>query len=466
MLIRNYTLVYGSLFGTAIIMAVADLFFREKYLSRYSSISVLEASLAGYFTEMHPLSDEDLNTLVTLKQSVSPWVLRNGTRFATRPRDSSTPVPILLLPQIKLNEHKANTRHLIYDGVLQSPLLEFTENQTDDRAVWLVDFLSARQKWSYDAWCDALEKLVNETQLVRKTKGLATKWPIRIVDNRDYAVLTHCSLLPHLVGNENILYSFRALIEDRAWKNQEAWVSIGTRIAVEGQVPAAKHEYRQRPIGVRTDIVGTVESVLQEHGSRLCDDTERLDRPVDVSYFWESSNYTRDDAHLRDRVFEILVQLERASNWKMQIGIQGETAATGRKEASDSYVRAMLDSKIVVVAQRDKWEDHYRLFEAIVAGALVLTDKMLSLPKGLKDGESVAEYESEEDLLSKIEYYLRHPEERIKVAKRGRFIAMSRHRSWQHMEELIFGAPVTVCGDHTGSRCPYIVEANQLHEEC
>jgi len=96
----------------------------------------------------------------------------------------------------------------------------------------------------------------------------------------------------------------------------------------------------------------------------------------------------------------------------------------------------------------------------------VLMDKMLSLPEGLKDGDSVVEFTSEQDLRNKIVYYLEHADERIRIAGRGRHVAMSRHRSWHRMEEIIFGERLTQCQPTNKPRnikanmpCPFTVHA-------
>jgi hypothetical protein len=58
----------------------------------------------------------------------------------------------------------------------------------------------------------------------------------------------------------------------------------------------------------------------------------------------------------------------------------------------------------------------------------------------------------------------------LAIAREGRRVAMSRHRSWHRIEEIIFGRPLTVCASeeemdspHLGDRddCPYIVHANE-----
>jgi len=101
----------------------------------------------------------------------------------------------------------------------------------------------------------------------------------------------------------------------------------------------------------------------------------------------------------------------------------------------------MLRSKIIVLSQRDEWEDQYRLMEAMVSGAMVMTDAMLSLPTGYHDALNIVEYHSAVDLLDKITYYLdpQHESERLAIATQGRTLAMTRHRSWHRMEEIIFG---------------------------
>jgi spore maturation protein CgeB len=134
----------------------------------------------------------------------------------------------------------------------------------------------------------------------------------------------------------------------------------------------------------------------------------------------------------------------------------------------------MLKSKIIVVSQRDGWEDHYRLMEAIVSGAMIMTDSMLSLPDGYQDGISIVEYDSARDLKDKVTYYLQHTSERQSIAAKGRRLAMTKHRSWHRMEELIFGTILTNChpppqnenGNSNGntstssaSACPFVINA-------
>jgi hypothetical protein len=58
-------------------------------------------------------------------------------------------------------------------------------------------------------------------------------------------------------------------------------------------------------------------------------------------------------------------------------------------------------------------------------------------------------------------HYIEHREERETMAAAGRMVAMSRHRSWHRMEEIIFGRPVTQCRVSVNEECPFVVHADE-----
>jgi spore maturation protein CgeB len=115
----------------------------------------------------------------------------------------------------------------------------------------------------------------------------------------------------------------------------------------------------------------------------------------------------------------------------------------GRSSLQDSYVEALLTTKIIVTAQRTGWEDHYRLFEAIIGGGLVLTDPMYTMPLGYTHGENIIIYHSLDELKHYITYYLEHPQERLAIARKGWQLAMEQHRTYHWMERIFFGTPLT-----------------------
>ena len=226
------------------------------------------------------------------------------------------------------------------------------------------------------------------------------------------------------------------------------------------------------PYTVRSDTVDTIRSVLDvmsndPHDATISDmlsnhnTTETvcpatdLVRPVDVVHMWEIGKHY-NSATLREDVSKVVSSLNGTTTHnnnknKMVNGryihtstkLQGSNAGAGRNTVSTKYVQALLQTKIVVVAQRDKWEDHYRLMEGLSAGALVVMDVMLGLPSGLIDGQHVIIYHDLDQLREQILYYLQHDEERIQIAKNGWEVAMSRHRSYHRIEELVFGCPRT-----------------------
>ena len=111
----------------------------------------------------------------------------------------------------------------------------------------------------------------------------------------------------------------------------------------------------------------------------------------------------------------------------------------GRNKAQEPYTVELLQHKIVVVCQRDMWEDHYRLMEALAGGAMVMTDPMHPLPFKIEEGREVVVYRSIAELKKQVKYFLDHDEERLMIARSGYNAAMRYHRSWTWMERIIFG---------------------------
>ena len=52
-------------------------------------------------------------------------------------------------------------------------------------------------------------------------------------------------------------------------------------------------------------------------------------------------------------------------------GLVSERGKKGRSTVSQAYANALLEHIIVVISQRDFWEDHLRLMEGLMSGALV-----------------------------------------------------------------------------------------------
>lgn len=60
-----------------------------------------------------------------------------------------------------------------------------------------------------------------------------------------------------------------------------------------------------------------------------------------------------------------------------------------------------------------------RIFEALSAGAFLLTDYCEELTELFVVGEEIEVFRSSAELIEKVEYYLANPEKRMQIAQRG-----------------------------------------------
>ena len=180
--------------------------------------------------------------------------------------------------------------------------------------------------------------------------------------------------------------------------------------------------------------------------------TQDKKRPLDVGYFWKSGDYSHYGFYRRD-IAKVVKTLHHSTlNKKTGRLMENEVGImyTDEKEMEAGYVQIryierILLCKIVVVTQRDEWEDHFRLMESLASGALVMTDSMVALPEGFEDKVNIVVYKSPKMLKDLIKYYLKpeNKEKRKRIAQKGYKLAMGRHRCWHRLEELLFGRPLT-----------------------
>ena len=77
-----------------------------------------------------------------------------------------------------------------------------------------------------------------------------------------------------------------------------------------------------------------------------------------------------------------------------------------------------------------------RIFDIMGAGGFLLTNYQSELPDIFEIGKDLAVYESQEDLLRKIEYYLTHEEERTAIAKSGQEKVREYHNYAVKLEKM------------------------------
>jgi hypothetical protein len=389
------------------------------------------------------------------KKYPNPVTLTNATDDST----NLPIIPVVMWPYLEFGMMTAESQHIEENGVNESRFLELAKDMTnfDPNVVWVGDTGYA---YGWNPWCGEYLKRIQMARTKRKELGLPLSWPIYIVDFTDGVTRQRCKNIERVMGKEYVNYSQRSLARKRHWDFAKKWVDVGFRIPLDHEDATYQHS----PLVVRTDTIEALQEVLTQRKSNLAAPLEKLERHLDVVHFWPVNwnGVSNVSSILRTQVSRVVTELAEKENLNAFVGLKGSAVKTGRRGVKLEYIEALLDSKIVVVTQRDDWEDHYRLFEAVMSGALVLTDRMLGIPDGLVNGTSIIEFATEEDLKQKILYYLAHKDERVAIAGRGREVAMTRHRTWHRIEDVIFGRIMSECSpDKPGSPCPWIVHANE-----
>lgn len=84
-----------------------------------------------------------------------------------------------------------------------------------------------------------------------------------------------------------------------------------------------------------------------------------------------------------------------------------------------------------------------RIFEAMVCGAFVISDKQKDVIALFQDGKHLVYFDSPNDLVEKIRYFLAYPELRKKVALNGMQEVHKNHTYVHRIQSLL--STVTFC---------------------
>jgi spore maturation protein CgeB len=82
------------------------------------------------------------------------------------------------------------------------------------------------------------------------------------------------------------------------------------------------------------------------------------------------------------------------------------------------------------------YANNMRIFETTGVGGLLVTEDAPNLPDLFDPGREVVAYEDEDDLVEKLEHYLRHDDERLAIAAAGQRRTLAEHTYSQRMPEL------------------------------
>jgi spore maturation protein CgeB len=141
------------------------------------------------------------------------------------------------------------------------------------------------------------------------------------------------------------------------------------------------------------------------------------------------------------KAFGRRVMLRGLSNLKANVyfnlkyGFPGWVTPIPFEEFVPLYQRAKIG---INVHNRGKYTiGNYRMFDLPANGVMQICDGEEYLRDYYEEGEEIVGYDSADDLVDKVRYYLERPEERERIARNGYRKVMARHRIKTRLDELI-----------------------------
>ena len=135
-----------------------------------------------------------------------------------------------------------------------------------------------------------------------------------------------------------------------------------------------------------------------------------------------------------------LIQQKMSKKYKVHIGLICNAGKIGRKSIQTDYYEKILDSKIIVTVNPDRWEGDWRLFEALSCSPLVMVDRMITPVKNnFVDGEHLIYYDVDklDDLLGKIDYYMENLDKSQTIATSGYNHTLQYHSAKDRIDEVL-----------------------------
>ncbi len=324
-------------------------------------------------------------------------------------------------------------------GQCSTLIMNDNSNNDDNPTVYIVDIASLELD------CHIIQRLIQH--VLQESDNYALPTAVVLMDDSGSTERLHCPHLETIIPKERIRMTRRNIVQNRYWDAAKEWIHMGELSPNDGNVISGG-PILFSPFAVRDSFVFDMSIALKRSNQTNMKSIVDLKRKRDVAHFWQTGDYWHYSS-LRNKVGAIVESLSgEYSNGRK---LHTVTTVVGKTEKVDQgiidleYIEQMISTKIIVVAQRDEWEGHLRLMEALASGGMVIADKTLAMPSGLVDRESIILYDSAEDLKDALFYYLspKNDNERLAIAKRGWEVAMGRHRSWHRVEEVIFGKPQT-----------------------
>ena len=100
------------------------------------------------------------------------------------------------------------------------------------------------------------------------------------------------------------------------------------------------------------------------------------------------------------------------------------------------YVSLLNRSKITINQHYNEYGANMRFYEAMACKSLMITDRVVGIPKDFKEGEHYIVYENVPDLVKKIKYYLNNEKERLKITNIAYRVAVKNHKYSDRLNQL------------------------------
>lgn len=231
-----------------------------------------------------------------------------------------------------------------------------------------------------------------------------------------------------------------------------------------GSLYTEKSKYRsysmdkELPDYLRGFCNGLVEAQLKVYGYNFLDDvvTEKMAQEFKKYAGWDEVPEDYEDVTKETVANDFLglrcTELERirllqkvAENFKLDLYTQSDKNFVpsanycGLVDYAQDMPKVFQCSKINLnlTSKSIKTGVPLRIFDIMGAGGFLLTNYQQELPEYFTIGQDLDVYESEEDLLEKIHYYLSHEEERRQIAENGRN-KVRKYYTWkQRIEDIM-----------------------------
>jgi spore maturation protein CgeB len=78
-----------------------------------------------------------------------------------------------------------------------------------------------------------------------------------------------------------------------------------------------------------------------------------------------------------------------------------------------------------------------RVYEVMACGGFLLVDNQPDVLRTFRDGEHLVVYNSINDLIEKLFYYLKNPEKRMEIARKGREEVLKKHTFSHRIKKIM-----------------------------